>query len=136
MNKQEDHIELYKGIDWSDKTIMIVDDQKTTRQYYQIAIDKTKAKTLTAKDGEEAIEIVKSGQEIDLILMDINMPNIDGLTATRIIKKLKEHTIIIVQTAYVMAGEKDRSYLAGCDAVIFKPIKIKELLKTIKIYLK
>lgn len=136
---EQDHeltAEVYSNLDWKGKTIMIVDDHKTTRQYYKIAIQKTEANVVLAQDGEEAINIVKSGKPIDLILMDIHMPKVDGLTATRIIKEINSPTAVIVQTAYTMAGEKDKSYLAGCDAVINKPIKIRELIKTIDIYLR
>lgn len=118
--------------DWSGKTILIAEDTETSIMFYMAALKKTKAKLLQANNGKETVEFVKSGEKIDLILMDINMPEMDGLEAAEEIKKLKPNLPIIIQTAYVLNEERIRSFEAGCDGFIAKPVKIYQLIETIQ----
>jgi two-component system cell cycle response regulator DivK len=91
---------------------------------------------LEASDGEQGVKL--AGEKIpNLILMDIMMPKMDGLEATRIIKldiKTK-HIPIIALTSFAMKGDRERTIEAGCDGYIAKPIDILEVLKTIEHYL-
>jgi len=120
---------------WLGKTVLIVEDNETSNIYFEAALRKTKAKLIWAKNGLEAIELVKNNQPIDLILMDINMPQMDGIEATRIIKTLYPEIIIVVQTAFILSGEERLCQEAGCDEFITKPIRLKYLLDTINRYL-
>jgi CheY-like chemotaxis protein len=120
---------------WEGKSVLIVEDNETSNIYFEAALRKTKANLVWAKNGMDAVDIVKQSEKIDLILMDINMPKMDGIEATRIIKKLRPETIIVVQTAFVLSGEERLCMDAGCDEFITKPIRLKYLLDTINRYL-
>lgn len=119
---------------WSGKTILIVEDNETSNIYFEAALRKTHANLIWAKNGLEAVEIVKNSSNIDLILMDINMPKLDGIEATRIIKNLYPEIVIVVQTAFILSGEEKMCQEAGCDEFITKPIRLKYLLDTINHY--
>jgi hypothetical protein len=120
---------------WSGKTILIVEDNETSNIYFEAALRKTKAVLIWAKNGLDAVEMVKSNKQVDLILMDINMPKLDGIEATRIIKSLNPEIVIVVQTAFILSGEERMCQEAGCDEFITKPIRLKYLLDTINRYL-
>jgi len=120
---------------WEGKTVLIVEDNETSNIYFEVALRKTKAHLIWAKNGFDAVEIVKNNNPIDLILMDINMPKMDGIEATGIIKALNPNIIIVVQTAFILSGEEKMCQEAGCDEFITKPIRLKYLLDTIDRYL-
>jgi len=120
---------------WSGKTILIVEDNETSNIYFEAALRKTKAVLIWAKNGLDAVEMVKNNKQVDLILMDINMPKLDGIEATRIIKSLNPEIVIVVQTAFILSGEERMCQEAGCDEFITKPIRLKYLLDTINRYL-
>lgn len=84
-----------------------------------------------AKTGLEAIEQFKTAEKIDLILMDIQMPGMNGYEATKIIKEINPSIPVIAQTAYAMAGEREASINAGCDEYLSKPIKMEKLHEAI-----
>ncbi|MEA3443458.1 MAG: ATP-binding protein [Bacteroidota bacterium] len=111
---------------WKEKTFLIVDDVDSSYQLLESILRKSKVKTLWAKDGEKAIGICKK-ENVDLVLMDIQLPNIDGLEATRQIKELYPNMPIIAQTAYFQEEDRYNIELAGCDDYIPKPIE-KEIL--------
>ena len=92
-------------------------------------------KILHAKNGKEAVEICKEKSEIDLILMDMKMPIMNGFEATKIIKNSRPDMPIIAQTAYSTRDEKEQAFAAGCDEFISKPISEKVLFETISKYL-
>lgn len=117
---------------WSDKTILIVEDTDTSIMYYRAALKKTKVQLVCAENGEQAVELVKEGKAFDLILMDINMPVLNGIEATKQIKALNPKIPIIVQTAFVLNDERIKSFEAGCDGFIAKPVKIQQLFHTIE----
>jgi len=112
-----------------DKIIMIVDDEENDWLYLQNSLKVSQAQFIWARVAQEAIDIVTSGEKIDLILMDMKMPFIDGFEATRRIKKINKHIPIIAQTAYAQPKEKVRCFGAGCDGYVSKPINIDNLLK-------
>ncbi|MDP2336563.1 MAG: response regulator [Bacteroidota bacterium] len=120
---------------WEGKTVLIVEDNDTSNIYFEAALRKTKATMIWAKNGMDAVEIVKNNPRLDLILMDINMPKMDGIEATRIIKSLYPNIIIVVQTAFILSGEEGLCQEAGCDEFITKPIRLKFLLDTLNRYL-
>lgn len=119
---------------WEGKTVLVVEDNETSNIYFEAALRKTKAKLLWAKNGIDAVEMVRNNK-IDLVLMDINMPKMDGIEATRIIKAEFPSVIVVVQTAFVLSGEEKMCMEAGCDEFITKPIRLKYLLDTINHHL-
>ncbi|MBQ9212498.1 MAG: response regulator, partial [Bacteroidales bacterium] len=117
------------------KTILVAEDEDMNIIYMQEVLSETKAKVLWAKNGEEAVKIAKENPQIDLILMDIKMPIMDGYTATRKIREFNQNVIIIAQTAYALTGEKEKTIAAGCNYYITKPIEIKILMNTLSGFL-
>ncbi len=89
-----------------------------------------------AEDGIKAVDMIRrNGRTIDLILMDIKMPGMNGFEATAEIKKIKSEIPIIAQTAYTLAEEKEKCLAVGCDDYIAKPIDRKLLLEKINKFL-
>ncbi len=119
---------------WGDKVILVVEDVDTNKIFFDAALRKTSAKILWAKDGQEAIEMYKEN-DIDLVLMDLQLPIMDGYTATREIKKIDAKVPIIAQTAHVMSGEREKCLEAGCDDYLAKPIRLQILMETLSKYL-
>lgn len=116
-------------------TILIAEDVDYNYQYLFEILRDTKATVLWAKDGIDALNLY-SKNKVDLILMDIQMPEIDGYQATRTIRQSDADIPIIAQTAYAMSDEHQKCLDAGCNEVLSKPIKMKELLDTLSNYLK
>lgn len=120
---------------WPGKTIIIAEDEESNYKLLFEVLRRSGIKVLRAKTGYEVINLVKENESIDLILMDIQMPEMDGYIATREIKKLKPTIPIIAQTAYAMSGEKERSLEFGCDDYLSKPIRSDDLAKILSKYL-
>lgn len=121
--------------DWKGKVILIAEDIFTSTRYYQAALKRTNSEILIAKNGQEAVEIVEENKNIDLILMDIHMPELNGFEATRKIKKINRNISIVMQTAYILSGEEEKSYEAGCDDFLTKPVDLNKLLSVVNNYL-
>ncbi|MGI6479911.1 MAG: response regulator [Salinivirgaceae bacterium] len=121
--------------DLSNKTILIAEDDENNYLFIEEVLRKTKIKTIWALNGKEALEHILTNKDIDIVLMDIRMPVMDGYTATREIKKIRPDIPIIVQTAYAAEEEKSKSFEAGCNAYLAKPISSMALLKTISEFL-
>ncbi|WP_066631295.1 response regulator [Labilibacter marinus] len=119
---------------WGDKVILVVEDVDTNKIFFDAALRKTNAKILWAKDGQEAVVMYKDN-DIDLVLMDLQLPIMDGYTATREIKKIDSEVPIIAQTAHVMSGEREKCLEAGCDDYLAKPIRLQILMETLSKYL-
>ena len=94
----------------------------------------TMANLIRVKDGQEAVDFVRNN-EVDLVLMDINMPRMNGYDATRAIKQLRSDIPIIVQTAMHFDEESDEAYNAGADDYIAKPIDLKTFMNKIERFL-
>lgn len=126
---------LSNPIDWSEKLFLIAEDSILNYTYLEALFQKTKVKLLWAKDGKEAIDLCIEHKEIDLVLMDIKMPVMSGLEAITEIKKFRKDLPIVVQTAYAMPEDRDRSLEAGGDEHLTKPINPDELFSTIRKFL-
>jgi two-component system sensor histidine kinase/response regulator len=121
--------------DWSSKTFLVVEDEESNFKLMKEILRCTKARIIWAKDGIEAIDLFKKHPEINLILLDVQMPKKNGYEVAREIRSMHEKIPIIVQTAYAMAGETEQSLNAGCNEYISKPIKINELMYVLNKYL-
>ena len=110
------------------KTILIAEDEEMSRFYFEKALKKTRANLFFVIDGIEAVKMIEENQEIDLVLMDIRLPKMDGIEATIKIKELNPELPVIIQTAYAMQSIQNESRESGCDDFITKPIKIETLL--------
>lgn len=123
-------------VDWSDKTIMIAEDEEVNFVYLQTALSTTNINIVRARNGLEAVEIAKLNPLIQLILMDIKMPKMNGLEATRSIKQFRSDIIIIAQTAFAMEEDKNNCYAVGVDDFLSKPVRFKLLFETLEKHLK
>ena len=116
---------------WGDKTILIVEDEEYNLMYMELLLKPTGANIITAQNGIEAVEHCRTNKVISLVLMDIKMAEMDGLTATRIIKSFRESLPIIATTAYALASDAEMCTEAGCNDYIAKPIKSEKILMMI-----
>ncbi|MDP4187281.1 MAG: response regulator [Bacteroidota bacterium] len=119
------------NLNLNDKVILIAEDYEVNYLYIKAVLEDTGAQILWAKDGAEAVEMCSNNNKIDLVLMDIQMPRLNGYEATRQIKKFRNNLPIIAQTAYAMEYDREKSLNAGCDDYISKPIRIDTLLEAI-----
>lgn len=121
---------------WEDKTILIAEDENSNYELLKASISKTNITIIRAMNGEEAVNIVKKNDGIDIILMDIRMPKMDGYEATQLIKSFKKDLPIISITAFAMSEDESKSLEAGCDMYISKPIRPGKILSMIDGFIK
>ena len=121
---------------WSGKTVLIAEDEIVNYMFLEVLLEDTGAVLIHACDGQQAIDAVKSNTNIDLVLMDIKMPNVNGLDATRQIKAIRSQLPVIAQTAYAMQDDEYKALQAGCNEYISKPIDANKLIGLMKKYLK
>ena len=123
------------GINLKGKTILIVDDVEDNIALFGFFLENTQAKLLFAKNGREAVEICRSDSDIHLVLMDIQMPVLNGLDATSEIRTFNQKLPIIAVTAYAFSGDKQCCIDVGCNDFLSKPIDSEALFQMIKLYL-
>ena len=116
------------------KTVLAVDDSVTMLQTISLSLEKEGFKVTTASDGAEALEILKGDAKFDVIITDVNMPNMDGITLTGEIRKLanQKFTPIIVLTTESQAGKKEDGKKAGATGWIVKPFKPEQLVAVVR----
>jgi two-component system, cell cycle response regulator DivK len=123
-------------LDWSDKTILIAEDEDVNYIYLKTALSKTNATIIRANNGEEAVEMTKINPAINLILMDIKMPKMNGIEATKAIKSFRSEVIIIAQTAFAMDEDRQNCYSVGVNDFLSKPVRYKLLFDILAKHLK
>jgi len=107
--------------------ILIVEDDEYSDTHLGIIIKKISKETLHAKQGNEAAKICRANPDIDLVLMDIRIPEMNGFEATRKIREFNKDIVIIAQTAYAVSGAREKALEAGCNDYITKPINKEDL---------
>lgn len=117
------------------KTILIAEDEDNNYRLMQAVLERHDYNIVHAEHGQKAVEIFESGREVDLIIMDIKMPVMDGYEATRIIKKINPDIPIIAQTAFAFDSDREKALSAGCDDYLAKPVKSETLLAMIEKYI-
>lgn len=117
--------------DWQGKSILIADDELHNFIIIEKSLQKTGIKVYHAENGEQAVEIFKQHPEINVILMDIRMPEMGGLEATKYIRSVNREVPIIAFTAYALSDDEAISLEFGCDDYISKPVRPEFLLKKI-----
>ncbi|MDA3953840.1 MAG: ATP-binding protein [Bacteroidales bacterium] len=122
-------------INWKNKTILIAEDEVSNFKFLEMIIRKTSAEILWAKTGIEVIKLCKLNNNIDLILMDIKMPEMDGLEAVREIRKYNDQVPIIVQSAFSTPEDMTLSFNAGANDFVSKPIGKEKLINMMNNYL-
>jgi len=121
--------------DWSGRTILMVEDDEMNSTLLKRILTKTKIEYIHAADGATALELFRENRGIDIILMDIRLPDISGFDVTRRIREIDSNIPIIAQTAYATSDDKVKCMDAGCTDYIVKPIDKMLFLKTINKYL-
>jgi PAS domain S-box-containing protein len=116
------------SMNFSNTKILVVEDDLVSQHYFRQILTNRTGNLYFAASGKEALQLFES-QNPDVILMDIGLPDMNGLEIVRKIRETDRRTIIIAQTAYAMAEDKQKALEAGCDDYIAKPIKTEILLK-------
>ena len=120
---------------YAGKTILIAEDEQSNFDFLRILFNRMNIRVLWAKDGNEAVSLCESDSSIDLVLMDIKMPFLNGFEATRLIKIKRPGLPIIAQTAYAMSSDKEEATNAGCDGYLSKSLKINQIIEVLENYL-
>ena len=114
--------------------ILIAEDDKVSEMLIDLTVKLFGKEIIKAKTGLEAIEVCKKNPDIDLVMMDIRMPDMGGYEATRQIREFNKEVVIIAQTAYGLSSDCEKAIEAGCNDYIAKPINKTELLLLIQKY--
>lgn len=122
---------LENDMDLSKYTILIADDEEPFYVLFKRRLSKIKINIDWAKNGKIAVEMAEK-KKYDLIFMDIGMPYMDGIEATKTIKSNQEKTPIVMQTAYASVEMKQQAKKAGCDDFLTKPISLNDILIVIE----
>jgi two-component system cell cycle response regulator DivK len=115
--------------------ILIAEDVESNFLYLKAVLSKLNATIYWAKNGIEAVEICENNS-VDLVFMDLQMPEMNGYEATEILKKKFPTLPIVAQTAFAMSDDREKALDAGCDDYLAKPIKSKDLLSVVEKFIK
>lgn len=132
---QLENYEIVKKSNFEGITILVAEDTDINFDFLKIALTREKMNILRAINGEEAVNICRKNPDIDLILMDIKMPVLNGHEATKQILEFRSNLPIIAQTAYAFSDDKVKALESGCVDYISKPLRIKTLLELIQKHL-
>jgi PAS domain S-box-containing protein len=124
-----------KTLDLSNKRILVAEDDGSSFIFLETILKKYNAEIVWVKSGTQVIEHLEKENHYDLILMDIRMPDLDGIETTKMIRQLNNPVPIIAQTAYAQTSDKKLALDSGCDDYISKPIKIADLTALLEKYL-
>jgi CheY-like chemotaxis protein len=105
------------------KLVLIVEDDPINNELLVFLLKKVKMKSISAYNGADALALFNAHPDIDLVLMDIKMPGMNGYEVTRKMKEIRSDIPVIAQTAYALEGDRELSLDAGCDEYVKKPIK-------------
>jgi len=120
---------------WEGKTILIAEDIMSNFNFLRLLLKKSKVDVIWVENGKETVNSALNNKKIDLVLLDINLPLLNGYEVVKQIKKQRPDLPVIAQTAYALGGDREKSLAAGCDDYVPKPISISVLLKKIDHYL-
>ena len=118
------------------KTVLIVEDNELNMKLFNDLLEAHGYKTIQTRNGVEAVELARQHRP-DLILMDIQLPEVSGLQVTQWIKDDEElaHIPVIAVTAFAMKGDEERIRKGGCEAYLSKPIQVTKFLETVQNYI-
>ncbi|MBI5540209.1 MAG: PAS domain S-box protein [Bacteroidia bacterium] len=114
--------------------ILIVEDDETTEKLITTIVEQYSSQILKAGSGIEAVQICRNNPDINLVLMDIKVPELNGLEATKQIRQFNKEVIIFAQTAYALSGDREKAIEAGCNDYISKPFGQDQLAVLIERY--
>ncbi len=114
---------------WNNYTVLVAEDDPLNYRYIELLLSRrTGIKIVWAKDGRQAVRICEKENDIDIVLLDLQLPEIDGLTTLGIIKKYNPYMPVIIQTANSWNNEEETCYQAGSDGFFNKPLNMDNLL--------
>jgi len=116
--------------------ILIAEDDETSEILITIMVKQFGTEIIKARTGREAVELCRTHPDLDLVLMDIQIPDLNGHEATRQIRQFNKDVVIIAQTAFGLSGDREKTIEVGCNDYIAKPILKDELLSLIQKYFK
>jgi signal transduction histidine kinase/ActR/RegA family two-component response regulator len=128
---EQDQIEAEMRFDGLPRKVLIVDDGETNRKLVRLMLEKHGVETAAAVDGREGVDAILGG-DFDLVLMDMQMPVLDGIAATRELRDRGVETPIVALTANAMRVDRQLCLDAGCNGYLTKPFQTRQLLKTIR----
>jgi PAS domain S-box-containing protein len=134
--KALNNVQINTAINWSSRKCLLVDDNKDVLIYLNRILLDTGVNIITSRSGIEAIELIKSNPDIDVVLLDMQMPEMNGIETAAAIKKNRPNLPVIAQTAFIFEDDKDIILEAGCDACLIKPIRKEHLLTVMSSFLK
>jgi PAS domain S-box-containing protein len=120
-----------KDYNWTGRTILVVEDDRISFLFLNKLLSMTGAGIIHAGDGGQAVKLCRENPEIDIVLMDVRLPDVSGWEATRQIKESKPALPVVIETAHALSGDKNEELLSSCDGFLTKPIKKEELLTVI-----
>jgi CheY-like chemotaxis protein len=118
------------------KTILIVEDDETNYFLLEEILKNLNATILRAVNGRDAIQKCRDHSEIELVFLDLKLPDLDGFKAAPVIKNLRNDLPVIAQTAYTFSDEKQRALESGCDAFLPKPLDFDEIASVLRFYIR
>jgi signal transduction histidine kinase len=122
--------------DLTGKLILVAEDDSSNYLFIESFLKQTKAIVLWAKDGMEAADLFLKNRNIELVLMDIRMPNMNGIEATREIRRFDKKVPVIALTAYAFTNDREKSLEAGCNDYLSKPVRLETLIEILNKYLR
>jgi CheY-like chemotaxis protein len=125
----------FKKYDWSGKKILIVEDDISSSFFLKEVLEETGVALEFATDGLTALKFCEEDDSISLVLMDIQIPFLNGFETTAKIKEIRPDLPVIAQTAYAFVDDREKSLQVGCDDYISKPIDPFELLDRLSLYI-
>jgi two-component system, cell cycle response regulator DivK len=120
---------------WKDKTVLVVEDDEINYFYLKTVLNPTGCNVLRAVMGNDVEGILQEHKTVNMILMDIRLPDINGYEVTKKLRSLGYTLPIIAQTAYAMVGDRDLAIKSGCDDYISKPLSPAQLISLMEKYL-
>jgi CheY-like chemotaxis protein len=122
------------GISISGLKIMVADDDEMSVLLIKNILKRASREVLIARTGIEAIELFEQNADIDLVLMDMKMPKLNGYEATHRIRAISQDVVIIAQTSFALSGDREQALAAGCNDYLSKPIVPNQLLQLVQSY--
>lgn len=123
------------GEKWEGKVFLVVEDDEISLEFLKELFEPYKVKLISAFNGKDAIEACRRDSDIDMVLMDVQLPVMNGREAMKEIKKLRPDLPVIAQTAFAMSGDREKYMRDGFDNYISKPINVQELISLIDKYI-
>ena len=117
------------NFDFSGKVVLVVEDNAISFKLISAVLNQVKATVVHASNGKQAIELCSSEAHFDMVFMDMQMPEVDGLEATRVIKQMKPWLPVVATTAHTFDENAEACMEAGCDAFLAKPLQFKKMFE-------